>query len=343
MSGTSLDGLDLALVEFIESNQKWSFSLIKGLTIGYSERLQSKLKNAIDLSAADLNSLDQEFGHYIGLQIHDHFKDEHVDLIASHGHTIFHQPRNGMTLQIGSGEEIHKMTKLPTIYDFRSMDVALGGEGAPLVPIGDHHLFERYDACLNLGGIANCSFMRNGNRIAFDIAPFNMVLNKIANEIGLSYDEGGNLAKQGKKNDELMLALNAIEYYQQSIPKSLGYEDFLQKWEALISNDRIPYKDRLHSYVLHVSEVISKELNHSLEDNAQILVTGGGTYNAFFIDKLQSNFKGKVRIPDHDIIDFKEAIIFAFMGVLRSMDRTNSLASVTGASRDSSTGKMIRL
>ena len=341
MSGTSLDGLDMALVEFNKSLGSWEFSLIKALTIDYPPRLLDSLSNGIKANAAQLHRLDQDLGEFIGENVNTHFDSETIDFIASHGHTIFHQPHKGFTLQIGCGKVIHEHTGLPVIYDFRSQDVSNGGQGAPLVPIGDRHLFSEFEACLNLGGIANCSFEEKGKRVAFDLCPFNMALNPLALVLGQPYDDRGALAKEGKLIEGLLHKLNALEYYKLPNPKSLGIEDFKMFWMPLLLDKKLNPHDILHTYVHHAADVIGKTLNDALSDKGNILITGGGAFNDYFIESLKTKFKGTIVLPDKKMIDFKEAIIFAFMGVLRRLNKVNCLASVTGAQKDISSGQMV--
>jgi anhydro-N-acetylmuramic acid kinase len=341
MSGTSLDGLDLAQVDFSLHESKWAFTLGKHMTIPYDQALLDLLRSGHKLSAAKLHEADRIFGEFIGTHILEHFELTKVDLIASHGHTIFHQPQKGITLQIGDGRAIYEKTGIPTIYDFRSEDVALGGQGAPLVPIGDQLLFDQYAACLNLGGIANCSFRKGNAMYAYDIAPFNMALNWLSNQLGKDFDDAGELARAGQCNEILLSTLDGLTYYRQSIPKSLGYEDFESSWLPIISDQSAPIKNRLHTFVLHLARLIAQELNDKTGPQAQLLVTGGGAYHQFFLEQLAEHYHGKIVIPERGIIDFKEAIIFGFMGILKLLDRTNCLATVTGAKRDSSSGQIV--
>lgn len=337
MSGTSLDGLDICFAKFWKENSCWKFEIIEAETIAYSETLEEQLRNSIHLSAQDLLALHSEYGFYLG-QITDNFITRKqlsaIDVIASHGHTVFHQPNRKFTLQIGDGRAIKLQTQIPVIYDFRSQDVLLGGNGAPLVPIGDELLFSEYDACLNLGGFSNISFKINDERIAFDIAPVNIVLNKLAQNFGQNFDQNGNLAKQGKINAELLNKLNSLEFYHQSHPKSLGVEWCNENIFPLFSN--LDTKDILATFTEHAAEQISKVLNlHQLK---KVLFTGGGTYNQYFIEKIKGKTTSEIIIPEKEIIDFKEALIFAFMGVLKLNNEINVLSSATGSSQNHSSG-----
>ena len=336
MSGTSLDGLDICLAEF-EKQDKWTFQILKAETIPYSEDWENKLRNSIHLSAEDLLELHSEYGFYLGRQvkkfIHKH-QLENISLIASHGHTIFHQPKRKFTLQIGDGRAIKLETGLPVIYDFRSQDVLMNGNGAPLVPIGDELLFSEYNACLNLGGFSNISLHSDGKRIAFDIAPVNIVLNHLAQQINKSFDENGALAQKGEINEALLNDLNTLDFYQHSHPKSLGIEWCNKHIFPALKN--IEILDALATFTEHTAQQIANVINkNNIKD---ILITGGGAYNSFLIEKIRSKTQADVIIPKKEIIDYKEALIFAFMGVLKVNDEVNVLSSATGSSYDHCSG-----
>jgi len=336
MSGTSLDGLDLCFARF-EKQETWSFEILQAETIPYPPYWQEKLRNSIDLSAEDLLELDSEYGFYLGESVNEFiqkYKVEDIDLIASHGHTVFHQPQRRFTLQIGDGRAIKLKTKLPVIYDFRTQDVLMGGNGAPLVPIGDEMLFSSYDACLNLGGFSNISLKSNEQRIAFDIAPVNIILNKLVQPFDKNFDENGALAKTGKINEPLLLQLNTLEFYQQPHPKSLGIEWCHENIFPLFNDLEI--LDILATVTEHASQQIAHVINEYQFTN--ILFTGGGTYNTFLIDKIKAKTSAQIIIPDDEIINYKEALIFAFMGVLKWNNSINVLASATGSSTDHSSG-----
>jgi anhydro-N-acetylmuramic acid kinase len=262
------------------------------------------------------------------------------DFIASHGHTVFHQPNKGFTLQIGSGQSMAIELGLPVVCDFRSKDVALGGQGAPLVPIGDKKLFSGYDACINLGGIANVSFdNEKGERVAFDICPFNMGLNYLANKLGFDYDDAGKNAKKGKLSSVLLEELNQLDYYSQPYPKSLGVEWFNNYCLPLINDESIPVLDRLHTFSHHVAAQIKITVEGI--EGKKVLLTGGGAYNSFVIKVLKQTCDKSFVTPPGSIIDFKEALIFAFLGMLRMNEEINVLKSVTGAQKDSSSGIIV--
>lgn len=336
MSGTSLDGLDICLAEF-EKQDKWAFQILKAKTLPYSEHWENKLRNSIHLSAEDLLALHSEYGFYLGQQVRKFIEQhqlENISLVASHGHTVFHQPKKKFTFQIGDGRAIKLETELPVIYDFRSQDVLMNGNGAPLVPIGDELLFSNYSACLNLGGFSNISLHSVGKRIAFDIAPVNIVLNYLAQKLDKNFDENGELAEKGKINETLLSKLNALDFYQQPHPKSLGIEWCNEHIFPALEN--IETLDALATFTEHTAQQIARVINqYTIKD---ILVTGGGAYNSFLIEKIRSKTTAEVIIPEKKIIDYKEALIFAFMGVLRMNNEINVLSSATGSTNDHSSG-----
>ncbi|MGU3375895.1 anhydro-N-acetylmuramic acid kinase [Chryseobacterium sp. M5A1_1a] len=336
MSGTSLDGLDICLVEF-KKHDKWTFEILNANTLPYSTDWEDKLRNAIHLSGEGLLELHSEYGFYLGQKVKEFIEKhqlESIDMISSHGHTVFHQPQRKFTLQIGDGRAIKLETDLPVIYDFRSQDVLMKGNGAPLVPIGDELLFSNYGACLNLGGFSNISLQYNGKRIAFDIAPVNVILNTLARQLNKSFDENGDLARKGKINEGLLDQLNSLDFYQQSHPKSLGIEWCNQHVFPLLEN--IDPLEAIATFTEHIAQQISSTINkNNIKD---ILITGGGAYNSFLIEKIKAKTESEVIIPEKEIIDYKEALIFAFMGVLKINNEVNILSSATGSISDHCSG-----
>jgi anhydro-N-acetylmuramic acid kinase len=343
MSGTSGDGLDIVFAIF-HKDKDWVFELVCGETIQFPDDLGDALSRCHTFYGEDLAYLDIQFGHWMGTQVADFCRRHQVSprAVASHGHTVFHQPENRLTLQIGNGWALHVASKLPVINDFRSLDVQLGGQGAPLVPIGDKLLFPAYDYCLNLGGIANISLERQGQRIAFDICPFNLLFDHFSKKLGLSYDDRGNLAKSGKALPHMLDDLSHIPYYALKGSKSLGRED-IEKHFLPVTD--IPDKnpaDILATLSEHFATVITKCVNDSSIKNGLLLATGGGALNTFFLEKMASKLGDNttVSVPDKDLLAYKEALIFAFLGVLRLRNEVNSLASVSGASRNNCGGTL---
>ena len=339
MSGTSLDGIDLAHIHFSIKNEKWSFEIDQCETISYPIDWLNKLKIAVGFSKEELIELNQNYTTFLGTTIRT-FLDKNaitnLDAVCSHGHTILHQPQNGFTLQIGNLPEIAQFVGNTVVCDFRIQDVQLGGQGAPLVPIGDRILFSDYDYCLNLGGFSNVSFENDGKRIAFDISPVNTVLNFYANQLGFDYDDKGKISRSGEINSELLSILNALDYYQKPFPKSLGFEFVKGIVLPLMDQFSIPTEDKMLTFTEHIAQQIGFALPTK---KGKILVTGGGAYNDFLIERMQ-HFLPEIEIiiPNSTLLEYKEALIFALLGVLKLRNEMNALASVTGAKYDHSSG-----
>lgn len=339
MSGTSLDGLDICHVRFEFPSLK--YEIIETKTLDYSGEWVFRLKNSIHLTAPELVKLDMDYGFYLGRKVNEFIRENHIgrtDLIASHGHTVFHRPDEGYTLQVGNGAAIWAETHIRTVCDFRAQDVALGGQGAPLVPIGDEMLFGGFDACLNLGGFSNVSFRKPAGRIAFDISPLNIVLNRLAEKSGKKYDQDGKLARNGTVNISLLKELNALDYYRKPPPKSLGIEFCIEHIFPLIDDSADKTEDLLASFTEHFAMQIGSVFNEYQIKN--VLVTGGGAKNKFLLERLKALTGTEILIPDKKTVDFKEALIFALMGVLKCENRVNVLSSVTGAKKNHSSGIM---
>lgn len=339
MSGTSLDGVDIAHIRF-EKTHEWNFQLLKAVTIPYDSYWRSELKNAINKEASDLSVINERYTVYLAGIIREFIEEHYIsslDFVASHGHTILHQPQHGITLQIGNLPQIATLLKQNVVCDFRVQDVALGGQGAPLVPIGDRLLFESYEYCLNLGGFANISTESDGQRLAYDICPVNIVLNHYVQLLGKEYDDSGALAATGILHEELLSALNKLEFYKENAPKSLGLEWVKEHIFPLIDQFQLPIKDILRTFVEHVAFQLGEQLK---EIPSKVLITGGGAYHDFLIDRLKKYTSVTIVIPSNEIIEFKEALVFGFLGVLKIRDEINVLASVTGASKNHSSGKI---
>ncbi|PID94820.1 MAG: anhydro-N-acetylmuramic acid kinase [Bacteroidetes bacterium] len=339
MSGTSLDGVDMALCTFSRNEEEgWDFAIAQATTHPYPTPLKEQLRSLHHADAQTFCAMDRTFGRYLGQQL-CHFLQEvpvQPDAIASHGHTIFHNPAEGYTVQIGHGAAIAAETGLPVISDFRSLDVALGGQGAPLVPAGDQALFGEYDGCLNLGGFANISYEVAGKRVAGDISVCNFILNMLAQREGKPFDEGGKMAKQGRPIPQLLQTLNRLPFYQKPFPKSLGRE-----WvEAAMLSILPPGKtnDLMATLNTHIAQQIARAINQM--DGETILVTGGGTYNDTLMAHIAQQTPKTLVIPSSDIIDYKEALIFAWLGLKRLIGEANTLSEVTGARANSQGGSI---
>ncbi|QAA81759.1 anhydro-N-acetylmuramic acid kinase [Aequorivita sp. H23M31] len=345
MSGTSLDGIDLAEMEFrvIENPEdvenSWSFKILKAETIPYSSFWKKELQDPIEYSREQLERLDFKYTEKLSEDILGFIQRnniQEIDAICSHGHTILHRPEKGFTLQIGNLPKLAKMVGQTVVCDFRVQDVELGGQGAPLVPIGDRLLFSEYDYCLNLGGFANVSSEINGNRIAYDICPVNIVLNRYAEKMGFDFDEGGNMAREGKINSVLLQKLNSLPFYSEKPPKSLGLEWVNENIFPLLELIDIFPEDVLRTFTEH----IAIQLANQFSSNASILITGGGAHNTFLIERLKDFSSIEICIPSQEIVEYKEALIFGLLGVLKLRGEVNCLSSVTGAKNDHSSGQV---
>lgn len=338
MSGSSLDGVDIAYVNFSHDNKRWFFQIVEAGNVPYSSYWKEQLAEAFNKKPEDLKELDKEYGRYLGTITKRFIEKYELEpkLIASHGHTIFHRPDEGFTLQIGNGQEIAKATGITTVNDFRSEDVMKGGQGAPLVPIGDRHLFADYPICLNIGGIANVSYEYEGKRIAYDICIANQMLNYLANKLGYDYDNNGSFARQGKVNLDLLKTFNDNSYYEKEAPKSLGREFFEKYQHQIIEESSLDVRDILATATEHIASQIVKSTD--MLEKSKMLITGGGAKNNYLVERISELSKHEVVIPDTMIIDYKEALIFAFLGTLKMEGKINVLSSVTGATSDSSSG-----
>jgi len=338
MSGTSLDGLDIVYVKFQKSDYA-NFEILSAETISYSHIWKERLQSAINLDKNGTSVLHNEYGVFLGIKTKEFISKNNIqklDFIASHGHTVFHQPEKGITLQVGDGEEILKATNCTVVADFRTQDVQLGGQGAPLVPIGDRLLFSGYQACVNLGGFANISYERNDLRIAFDICPVNIVMNYYSNKMGLEYDDKGIIASKGTIHQGLLKELNSLPFYSKKPPKSLGLEWVQQYVFPLVDKYKLDSHNILRTFLEHVAHQISQ----IIQPFDTILFTGGGVYNDFLIKRIEDIGKNNIIIPADDIINYKEALIFGLLGLLKLQGQVNCLSSVTGAQKNHSSGKI---
>jgi len=335
MSGTSLDGVDLAYVTF-QFDKEWQYDLGPCQTFSYNDVWLEEL-SGLHLKDKDyMNDIDNKYAKLLSSLI-TQFIDEHhleVDLICSHGHTILHQPEKGITFQIGNGAIINELLNIPVVSDFRRLDVELGGQGAPLVPVGDEILFKEYDYCLNLGGFSNFSYSENGVRKAFDICPVNIALNYYSKKLGFEFDKNGDIAKSGTINTRLLNELNNLDYYHQSPPKSLGKEWLEEHFLSLIENSKDSIENILCTLVEHAAIQIGNCINQG-----KCLVSGGGAFNSFLMQRIQHHSQSNFILADKKLIEYKEALIFGLLGVLQRENQINCLASVTGAKIDSIAGK----
>ncbi len=350
MSGSSLDGLDVVFVELEEKGGKWSFSIHATACYAYSDEWSKKLRSGRDLSAIEFVELDAAYGHFLGEQLNRFIAEKGLDykvgLIASHGHTLFHAPGK-YSVQIGHGAAIAAETSLPVVSDLRSLDVALGGQGAPIVPMGEQLLFPEFNYFLNIGGIANISLKGTDFYDAFDVCPANRMLNLLAGEKGLSFDKDGALAADGRINEALLELLNQLDYYALAYPKSLSNEFGTEVVYPMLKSSGCSIEDQLATYTEHIALQISKALEQivlkrgSSGVKEKMLVTGGGAHNAYLISRISQHllpYEVEVVLPEKEIIDYKEALVMALLGVLRWREEETVFSSVTGAKRGSSGG-----
>ena len=341
MSGTSADGLDVCCATFTRQNGKWSFKIDAAKAYGYEHELKDTLMNRVqNMSAKEFIAFHSQYGHFLGQKVNDFIKEFGVkpDLIASHGSTVFHEPSKGIMFQIGDGAAIAAETGIPTVSDFRRLDIMLGGQGAPLVPVGDRALFGAFDYCLNIGGFSNISYDEGSKRIAFDISPVNYVINHYTRKIGLEMDRDGVIAAKGTINQDLLQELNNLEYYSAKPPKSLAREWVEKNVFPIIDSYQLPIETTLRTYYEHCAAQLAKVTTPQMS----ILVTGGGAWNKFLISRMESLSKCMLTVPEPEVVDYKEALIFAFLGVLYMTDTPSCLKSVTGAKEDNIGGMLFK-
>lgn len=353
MSGTSADGLDVCCATFSKGGGAWHYRIDAARGYDYPAELREKLRDGVQrMSALEFVAFHSAYGRYLGQRVNDFMAQFGIrpDLIASHGSTVFHQPEQKIMFQIGDGAAIAAETLIPTVSDFRRLDIMLGGQGAPLVPVGDNLLFGEYDYCLNIGGFSNISFRKGDSRVAFDISPVNYVINRLCREVGLEMDRDGTLAEQGSVDAGLLDRLDALDYYARPYPKSLGREWVEREVFPLLDASGLSLEDRLRTFYEHCARQLGRVTGglgdgigpHS-SPGRRILVTGGGAYNRFLIKRMQELSGCTLVIPEPALIDFKEALIFAFLGVLYICDEPSCLSSVTGASRSNIGGMLFKI
>ena len=340
MSGTSLDGIDLVYAKFC-LHETWSFEIVHAQTVEYHSYWYDTLKELVNKSIKELKEIDTNYTEYLAKVIKNFitkYQIKNIDAICSHGHTALHQPENKLTYQIGNKPVLAQLLNETVVCDFRVQDVELGGQGAPLVPIGDELLFSEFDFCLNLGGFANISMNFKGTRIAYDICPVNIVLNHYVGKLGLNYDDEGKIASKGNISVDLLNQLNALDFYKATYPKSLGLEWVNTNIFPLIDTLELEIQDILKTFVEHIAIQIASEINK--KNTSTVLITGGGVYNVYLIDRIKVHSIQKLIVPKKKVIEFKEALIFGFLGLQKLRNEVNCLRSVTGAIKDHSSGKI---
>ncbi len=349
MSGSSLDGLDIAHVQLDEVRGKWTYQLLHTACIPYANNWLHSLQQAANMQVGEFLKLNTDYGRYLGEKVNEFIAEngiEHqVHFIASHGHTVFHEPEHRTTFQLGDGAALAATTKLPVISDLRSLDVALGGQGAPIVPIGDKMLFSDYDYLLNIGGIANITVYEHGNPVAFDICPANQIMNNLASRVGKLMDENGAMAASGKLLPGLLDELNEALYYRLLPPKSLSNEAAQDIIFPKLSQSEHSVADMLHTMCVHIAQQVAAAVRQSPhgKEMASLVATGGGAFNGFLVEQLRqelSPLNVTVVVPDAEVVKYKEALVMALIGTLRWREETNVLSSVTGAVKDSCGGAL---
>lgn len=342
MSGTSADALDVCCATFHREEGRWTFRIDAARSYDYPSALRRTLVQEVqNMSAREFVAFHSAYGRYLGQRVNDFLSETglHPQLIASHGSTVFHQPAEKIMFQIGDGAAIAAETGIPTVSDFRRLDIMLGGQGAPLVPIGDNLLFGEYDYCLNIGGFSNISYKAGDKRIAFDISPVNYVINRYCRAIGLEMDRDGRIAARGTVSGALLDALNGLDYYSLEAPKSLGREWVEKNVFPLLEASGLTLEDLLRTYYEHCAEQLARVVT----PGRSILVTGGGACNKFLLERMEALSRCRMVVPQQEIIEFKEALIFAFLGVLYALDEPSCLRSVTGAAKDNIGGMLFKV
>ena len=346
MSGTSMDGLDIAHVTLEELQEgKWEYTINAATTVKYGETWRLRLSKLRHQNSLVFHKTDRFYGQFIGENIKKFLTENNLeaDLISSHGHTVFHQPENNISVQIGDGNSIYAYTGVPTVTNFRALDVILGGEGAPLVGIADEMLFGEFDICLNLGGFANISADVNGSRVAYDVGPCNIVLNRIAREFDKEYDEGGKIAETGTIDYDLLTELNEIEFYSYEPPKSLGREWISANFWSHVRNSLAKKEDKMKTLVDHIAQQIGNNIEDLCGGDAsgkRVYITGGGAFNDTLISHIKTHTEAEVVVPEANIVDYKEALAFALLGILRIQNKTNIYKVATGAQTDTVSGSL---
>jgi anhydro-N-acetylmuramic acid kinase len=344
MSGSSLDGLDLVFAEFTEQAGNWTYQIHAADCYSYNDEWKNKLQQATRLSALDYQLLHTAYGRYLGEQVNRFINENQLDfkvqLVSSHGHTTFHKPGQHMTAQLGDGAAIAAITELPVVSDLRSLDVAFGGQGAPIVPIGEKLLLHGYSLFLNIGGIANVTANTSQQYVAFDICAANRVMNMLMQERNKEFDEDGKLAATGNVHFGLLQQLNDLDYYPKPYPKSLANDFGTDVVYPLVKSMNISLEDALRTYVEHIVQQVGRSVQTlgGLHTPGKMLVTGGGALNTFLVQRLSEHLaeqKIQVEVPDVNLVQYKEALVMALLGVLRWRQEATVLSSATGASRDS--------
>jgi anhydro-N-acetylmuramic acid kinase len=342
MSGSSLDGLDLAICSFTDQS---IFTIHNSTTIELPLDLRTKLKNFSTLNAFQIADLDAYFALFSAHSIRDFTNNwiGGISLVVSHGHTLYHNPANAVSWQIGNGGIIAAVTGIDTLCDLRVQDVALGGQGAPLAALVDLNLFKDYTGLLNLGGIANITINQSNTVYSWDISPCNQVFNHLAQKEGKEFDKGGSIARSGKILMELIHKWQENTYFSQMPPKSMDNTWVKENYIKEIDKIDQPVKILMASFAEFVAIQLSKDLKSLDLNPGKILVTGGGAFNAHFISRLKvhlSPLNWVVEVAEESLINYKEAMLMAYMGHRYINKKTNTISTATGAEKDLISGAL---
>ena len=339
MSGTSLDGLDIVYVNF-KLDENWEYKLIYSKTYKYEKKWNSLLLNLSQKKIYSIKKIDVDYTELLSryiIDFIDEFSINNIDFVSSHGHTAIHLPSKSITYQIGNLPILAKLINLKVVCDFRIQDINLGGQGAPLVPVGEKYLFPQYNTLINLGGFANITKRIKRDIIAYDICPINIVFNHLSRKMELKYDNAGYIASTGELNQDLYNHLQRLNYYKQDSPKSLGIEWVNDKIHSILKDFQdVQIKDLMNTFSNHFAFQIAKNIGN--QDN--VLITGGGAYNTYLIERIKNLSDSKITIPDPKLIEYKEAVIFSFLGLLRVLKINNCYSSVTGARQNHCSGNI---
>lgn len=342
MSGSSLDGLDIGIIDIIKKGNELSYEVIRCDTIEYSTEWKKSLTSLPNASAKELANNDMAYSRYMSELIRSFLKEEdQIDYVSLHGHTLFHEPENGFTYQLGNGGVLSARLGLPVVCDFRSKDIGLGGKGTPLAPIVDSYFYNEYEVLINLGGICNLTFLSKKETIAWDVCPCNQLLNFLSEKMNLAYDKDGLIARNGKLNLDFLNILEKNPYYSEKYPKSLDNQYIKQNIIRELDSYTIPLEDQLHTTCIFVARQIKAAIQMAVKSlevawPEKILITGGSAHNAFLIQCIKEHCAPSVvSIPDETIINYKEIILMALCAYLRVNNQENTLSEVTGSSRNS--------
>lgn len=336
MSGSSLDGLDIAIATFASRD---TYDVVFNKHCALPSQLASELNKAASYNIKDYLELESKFTDFIAKELQNitnQYQD--INLIAIHGHTVHHDPDSGYSCQMVNAGRLASLTGLDVLADFRNQDIGLGGQGAPLAPIVEH-LLGSQAAYLNLGGIANISLHKSGSIVGYDVSPCNQLFNHFAKLNGLEYDDKGLLGRKGAIDQNLLNQWSALPYFQVDAPKSMDNQWLVHNFISTLEDDKS--EDQCHTAYQFVSHQIAKSVINNLSEGDRVMCTGGGSYNDYLIQLIQDKIKSKsiqLVFPPKELIDYKEAILMSYMGYLYLNNKPNTLSSVTGASRSASVG-----